>query len=179
MKLIVTADTHLRESKIPEKLLELIDDTDILIHAGDFVSYRVYEKLSEFNLVAVRGDSDDPRILEELPEIAEFQIGDFKIAVVHKGNYINQFDDLVYRAMELDANLLIFGHLHRFVFEKIKNRAILCPGSPTEPRMSFASCAEIQIKGKEIGVKCHVVQPIFCSFGGEMLEDFCWRRESL
>ncbi|MEM1576802.1 MAG: YfcE family phosphodiesterase [Archaeoglobaceae archaeon] len=179
MRLIATSDTHLQEPRIPEKLLDLIESADLVVHAGDFESYEVYKKFSDYNLVAVRGDNDDSRIMEELPEVAEFRVGKLRIGVVHRGNYINNFDDLFYRAMELEVDLLIFGHIHRFVFEKLKDRAILCPGSPTQPRMSFASCAEILVEGEEIKVKCHAVQPIFCSFGGEELEALCWRRENL
>lgn len=176
MRLIATSDTHLKKPEIPKKLLDLMETADLVVHAGDFESYEVYEKFSEFKLVAVRGDSDDPRILESLPEVAEFEFGGFRFGVVHKGNYINNFDDLLYKAMELDVDLLIFGHLHRFILEKVKDKVILCAGSPTEPRMSFASCAEIIIEGKEIKVRCHLVQPLFCSFGGGELEALCWRR---
>lgn len=173
MRLIITSDTHLREPKIPKKLLDLMESADFVVHAGDFVSYEVYEKFSEFELVAVRGDSDDTSLLKELPEVAKFQVNNLKIGVVHKGNYINHFDDLFYKAMELKVDLLIFGHIHRFFFEKLKNRAIICPGSPTEPRMSFASCAEILIDENNVNVKSHIIQPIFCSFGGEELEGLC------
>lgn len=179
MRLIATSDTHLLEPDIPEKLLSLIESADLVIHAGDFESYEVYKKFSDFNLVAVKGDSDDSKLSEELPEVAEFKAGKLRIGVVHKGNYINELDDLLYKAMELEVDLLIFGHIHRFFFRTIGDRAILCPGSPTQPRMSFASCAEILIEGSEIKVKCHAVQPIFCSFGGEELETLCWRRENL
>jgi putative phosphoesterase len=176
MRLIATSDTHLRKPEIPEKLLFLMESADLLVHAGDFDSYEAYKKLSEFELVAVRGDSDDSELAESLPETVEFDAGNLRIGVVHNGNYINNFDDLIYRAMELDVNLLIFGHVHRFIFEKVKGRAILCPGSLTEPRMSFASCAEIVIEGGEIRVRCHTVQPLFCSFGGGDFEALGWRR---
>lgn len=178
MRIIAVSDTHLQEWQIPEKLIELMKSADLIVHAGDFVSFEVYEKFSEFDLVAVKGDNDDPK-LEKLPEITKFKVDNLEIGLVHKGNYLNIFDDLIYKAMELNVDLLIFGHIHRFVFEKIKNRAILCPGSPTEPRMSFASCAEILVDGKGVGVKCHLVQPIFCSFGGEKLEGIGWRKECL
>lgn len=177
--MIATSDTHLRKPEIPKKMLDLLESADLVVHAGDFDSYEVYEKFSEFKLVAVRGDSDDPEIIESLPEIAEFKLGHYRFGVVHKGNYLNNFDDLLYKAMELDVDLLIFGHIHRFVFEKVKGKAILCPGSPTEPRMSFASCAEIIIEENEIKVRCHLVQPLFCSFGGEELEALGRGRESL
>ncbi len=179
MRIIVTSDTHLRKPEIPEKMLDLLESADLVVHAGDFDSYEVFLRFSNFDLVAVKGDSDDPEILEELPEVAEFKAGDFRIGVVHRGNYINNFDDLIYMAMELGVDLLIFGHVHRFIFEKVKGKAILCPGSPTEPRMSFASCAEIIIDGKKICVRCHLVQPVFCSFGGGEFEALDWRRKSI
>lgn len=169
MRLIATSDTHLLEPKIPERLLELMKSADLVVHAGDFESYEAYEKFSEFELIAVKGDNDEAR-LEHLPEIATFEAESFRIGVIHSGNYLNSFDDLFYKAMELDVHLLIFGHIHRFFFQRIKGKAILCPGSPTKPRMSFASCAEILIEGKEVKVRCHQIQPIFCSFGGEELE---------
>ncbi len=176
MRLIATSDTHIRNPEIPEKLLFLMESADLVVHAGDFDSYEAYKKFSEFELVAVRGDSDDSELVESLPETAEFDAGNLRIGVVHKGNYINNFDDLIYRAMELEVDLLIFGHVHRFIFEKVKGKAILCPGSPTEPRMSFASCAEIIIDGRDIRIKCHLVQPVFCSLGGEGFEALGWRR---
>jgi|GEM_PF-5037944 hypothetical protein len=45
--------------------------------------------------------------------------------------------------------------------------------------MSFKSCAEIKIDGKEVCVKCYPAQPIFCSFGGGEFEAFDWRRKGL
>ncbi|MEM4524514.1 MAG: YfcE family phosphodiesterase, partial [Archaeoglobaceae archaeon] len=78
MKIIAVADTHLNQWKLPEKLLKLIRNADMLIHAGDFVSYDVYKRFSEFNLVAVRGNSDDDRIRSELKEVQRFSVGKFK-----------------------------------------------------------------------------------------------------
>lgn len=171
MKIIAVADTHLNQWKLPEKLLKLIRNADMLIHAGDFVSYDVYKRFSEFNLVAVRGNSDDDRIKSELKEVQRFSVGKFKFGLIHKGNYINEFHDLVYRALEMKVKVLVFGHVHRFVLEKRRGVIVLCPGSPTQPRMSVASCAEIEVEGNEIVIRHHVIQPIICSMEVGEFED--------
>lgn len=175
MKIIAVADTHLKDWKVPEKLAEFLNSSDLVVHAGDFVSYEVYRKFAEFNLVAVRGNSDDEKVKSELKDVAKFSVGRFKFGVIHRGNYLNDFHDLIYRAMELKVNVLIFGHLHRFVIEKRKGIIALCPGSPTLPRMSVASCAEIKVEGKKINFRHHPVQSVFCSMGVGDFENRCWR----
>ncbi|WP_202320578.1 YfcE family phosphodiesterase [Archaeoglobus neptunius] len=161
-KILAISDTHLKDWNIPERLDEMMNDADMLVHAGDFDSYAVYKKFSDYDLVAVAGDSDDEKIREELPDSAVFEVEGVRFGVVHRGNYINQFHDLIYRAMELNVDVLVFGHLHRFVLEEVRGRVIVCPGSPTSPRLSVASCAEIIVDGSKVDVKFHVVQPLFC-----------------
>ncbi len=161
-RIIAIADTHLDSWNLPEKLVELIEDADFVIHAGDFHSYSVYKKFADYNLYAVYGNSDEDKIKDELLDEIVFEIEGVKFGLVHKGNYINQFHDLGYKAMEMKADVLVFGHLHRFVLEEIRGRIIVCPGSPTQPRMSAASCAEIIVDGRKVDIKYHVVQPLFC-----------------
>lgn len=165
-RLIALADTHLRSWNLPEKLLELMDDADFVVHAGDFVSYSVYKKFSEYKLYAVYGNDDDKRIKEETERELVFEVEGVRFGLVHKGNYLNQFHDLGYKALELGVDVLIFGHLHRFVSEEIRRNGravlLLCPGSPTQPRMSAASCAEIVVDDGKIDVRYHIVQPLFC-----------------
>ncbi len=160
--IIAVADTHLDSWKIPEKLSELIDNADMIIHAGDFDTYSVYRKFAKYDLVAVAGNEDEEKVREELPDVATFEVDGVKIGVVHRGNYLNHFHDLGYRALELGVDVLVFGHLHRFVMERIKNVLLLCPGSPTQPRLSAASCAELVIDGSKVDVRYHIVQPLFC-----------------
>jgi len=161
-RILVLADTHLDSWGIPDKLKELMENADVVIHAGDFDRYRIYKKFAEYELVAVAGDSDDERIREELPKETTFRVEGVKFGVVHRGNYLNEFHDLGYKAMELGVNFLIFGHVHRFVLQDLKNCVLICPGSPTRPRLSAASCAEINVEDRRAEVRCHIVQNIFC-----------------
>jgi putative phosphoesterase len=47
-------------------------------------------------------------------------------------------------AREMDVQVLIFGHIHRPIVEK-GDRLLICPGSPTLPRQSAPSIAELVI----------------------------------
>lgn len=161
-RILAVADTHLRGWKLPEKLLKMMEDADIVVHAGDFESYEVYRKFSGYELYAVYGNSDDEAVRQELEEVT-FEVEGVSFGLIHKGNFINQFHDLGYKAMELGVDVLIFGHLHRFILEEVKGKLLICPDSPTQPRMSIASCAEIVVDGSKIDVKYHIVQPLFCS----------------
>ncbi len=161
-RFIAVADTHLNEWRVPEKLIELMEGADFVVHAGDFDKYPVFKKFSDYELYAVQGNSDDEKIKEELEKECVFDVESVKVGVVHRGNYINHFHDLGYKAMEMDVDVLIFGHLHRFVLEEARGKLLVCPGSPTLPRMSIASCAEIVVDGSRVDVRFHVVQPLFC-----------------
>ncbi len=161
-RIVVTADTHLESWDIPEKLAELMDNADMVIHAVDFDRYVIYRRFADYELVAVAGNEDDERIKEELPKVTTLKVEGIKVGVVHRGNYLNQFHDLGYKALELGVDVLVFGHLHRFVLERLRNVLVLCPGSPTRPRLSAASCAELIVDGRKVDVRYHVVQPLFC-----------------
>jgi putative phosphoesterase len=50
-----------------------------------------------------------------------------------------------YLAKEMEVDILIFGHLHRPMIEK-KDVMLVCPGSPTKPRMSNPSVVELIIE---------------------------------
>ena len=57
----------------------------------------------------------------------------------------DDFSDLVYKAMELEVDVMIFGHTHRFFLNEFEGVVLLNPGSPTLPRFSLPSFAEIII----------------------------------
>jgi len=162
-RIIAVSDTHLKKWEIPEKLDELMESADFVVHAGDFTAYDVYKEFeSRYDLRAVCGNADDDRIKRTLPEALKFVVEDVRFGVVHRGNYLNDFSDLGYKAMELDVDVLIFGHIHRFFLEKLGRVVVLCPGSPTQPRLSIASCAEIIVDGSKVSVQHHVVQDLAC-----------------
>ena len=164
MKILCLADTHCKKfEELPKKVRELIDSSDVVVHAGDFTSFELYRDLERScEIVAVRGNADEEDLKRVLPEEATFAAEGVKFGVVHKGNYLNEFHDLGYKAKELGVNVLIFGHVHRFVLQKFGNVVVLCPGSPTQPRLSAASCAVLNVEGGKLEVEFVLAGDIAC-----------------
>ncbi len=163
MRILLMADTHMEKWNPPAVMEDLMDDADLIVHAGDFTSPEVYEKLSEWDLKAVYGNSDDPELREKLPEELIFESENVKIGVVHEGQLsINDFTGLGYLAREMGVDVLVFGHAHRFVMERLPSALIVCPGSPTRPRMSFPTCARLDIEEEKAKVREIIVSPKAC-----------------
>jgi predicted phosphodiesterase len=49
----------------------------------------------------------------------------------------------------MEVDVLVFGHLHRPYVER-NEKLLICPGSPTVPRMSSPTVAEIEIKDGKV-----------------------------
>lgn len=163
MRLLAISDTHVRKfEELPEKVIELFSECDAVVHAGDFTSAELYESLSTKEMYAVHGNADDYELRKRLPGELKFELEGVKFGLVHQGNYLNQFHDLGYKARELGVDFLIFGHIHRFVLEKFGSVAVLCPGSPTKPRLSAASVALIDVEDGKVNVKYELAAPIAC-----------------
>ncbi len=157
-KIIALSDTHM-ERGLPEKLVELAEDADIILHAGDFVAKEVYESLTDLGRVeAVCGNSDSPELKNLLPERKVIEVDGVRIGLVHRASHSSgPGTEMLAREMEVD--LLVYGHLHRPLVER-NDKLLICPGSPTVPRMSPPTVAEIEIKdGKVTGRIVPVGEP--------------------
>ena len=157
-KIIALSDTHL-ERGLPEKLVELAEDADIILHAGDFVVRDVYDSLTDLGRVeAVCGNSDSPELKKLLPERKVIEVDGVRIGLVHRASHSSgPGTEMLAREMEVDV--LVYGHLHRPLVER-NDKLLICPGSPTVPRMSPPTVAEIEIKdGKVTGRIVPVGEP--------------------
>src|SRR3954468_22921906 len=88
MRLVLTSDTHLpqRARDLPAALWTAIDATDLVIHAGDWVSLDAFHALSSraARLIGCYGNNDGPDLRSELPEIAYATVAGLRLAVVHE-----------------------------------------------------------------------------------------------
>ncbi len=148
-RIIVISDTH--DHKLPDTLIPLLGSADLIVHAGDFTSVACYEYLSGINeIVAVHGNSDCAELKESLPERTVFDVEDVRIGVVHEGQLSrNGSCGLWYLAKELDCDVLIVGHIHTPFIEQA-DVLIMCPGSPTVPRLADKSVIELAIEGDRV-----------------------------
>ncbi len=151
MKLIALSDTHLKTGDIPLQLQKFLAECDLIVHAGDFSTMEVYQSFKACSkLKAVFGNDDVPELKRLLPKRLIFEVEGLKIGLVHEGG-LSLIDTTAqnYLAKEMDVDILIFGYLHRPLIEKNESM-LVCPGSPTEPRMSSPSVVELTIENRII-----------------------------
>jgi putative phosphoesterase len=154
MKIIVLSDTHIpeRAEALPKNLEEEIKLADMVIHAGDLTSLDFLEKLKKLspNVKAVCGNMDQDEIKRKLPEKEILKIGKFKIAVTHGFGAPNKLiENLSSLFKDDNLDMIIFGHSHSPVNEKIGKTLFLNPGSPTDNVFArYLSYGVVEINGK-------------------------------
>lgn len=156
MKLVILSDTHIKPGQsllelLPDELLTIIKNSDIIIHAGDFETMECYNELSGLgNLVAVHGDTDMPELVKLLPDRKTIEIEGVKIGIVHKGQITSDHaDGLRYLAREMDVEVLVFGHFHHPIIEETEV-LLLSPGSAIFPGIAEPSAIELDISDNTV-----------------------------
>lgn len=150
MRIIALSDTHLEDKEIPLPLAELLKKADMILHAGDFVTYSAYAALSHLGrMEAVCGNSDCIELKRLLPERAVLEVEGIRIGLVHMASHGSDLVGAEMMAREMEVQVLVFGHIHRPLIEKGKS-LLICPGSTTLPRMSAPSLALLEIEAGEV-----------------------------
>ena len=165
MRIIVLSDTHIKTGNIPSNLQNLLEDCDLIVHAGDFSTLRAYKAFEATGkLKAVFGNTDDFELRRLLPERLKFEVEGVKIGVIHEGGLsITDTTAPGYLAKEMEVDVLIFGHLHHPLIEK-KDVMLICPGSPTKPRMSKPSVVELCIENGTVSGRILQLEGEVCGF---------------
>jgi hypothetical protein len=142
MKIGILSDTHYpdKTSYLPDLIFDVFrkEGVELIIHAGDLTSPELFEIFKEIApVIIVRGNLDKPIF----PEEKVLKIEDLKVGVLHGHQFLSLDEQsLKYKALDMDVDLLIFGHTHRFFYKSYeymgKEVHLLNPGSPTVPRMS-------------------------------------------
>lgn len=157
MRLLVTADTHLEQ---PDVALPL-GEADAVVHAGDFTSVEVLDRLEEdSSLHAVHGNADDGSVRAQLPRRRTFEADGVCLCVVHG----DRTADVAYEAVDTGADLLVRGHTHTPSYKE-RTAAVLNPGSPSRPRNSPPSYAWLVCEDGRFGGR-------IVSTGGDTLLQF-------
>jgi putative phosphoesterase len=176
MKIIAISDTHIRSGSIiealPTGLVKLIKEADLVIHAGDFVTKQAYEELKGIcRLEAVYGNMEQAQLKKLLPERKIIKADGVKIGIVHEATLsINDTTGARYMAKEMEVDVLVFGHIHKPVIEK-SDVLLVCPGSPTAPRLSEPGAIELVIREGEITGRVIAFEGTRCS-SIESMEEF-------
>lgn len=130
MKLLVMSDTH-GDAEIIKVVRARHQDVDRVIHCGD--SELDFEHPYLDSVKRVRGNCDRDK---GFPEEEFIEIEGKKIFVTH-GHLFNVKSttmNLFYRAKEVGADAVFFGHSHVLGAELVDNIFFLNPGSLLKPR---------------------------------------------
>jgi putative phosphoesterase len=122
-----------------------------MLHAGDFVSGEVLERLRGYGrLEAVHGNMDEESLQRALPKQQVVEVGEARIGLVHDaGPRKGRAERLAARFPDCDA--VVYGHTHWPEASRYGRLLILNPGSPTERRRSpAASLMLLRVAGRTI-----------------------------
>ncbi|WP_010529756.1 metallophosphoesterase family protein [Lentibacillus jeotgali] len=152
MKIVVIADTHLKEGKLPSRLTDELQAADLVVHAGDWKTESVYKDLGQYGKVAgVYGNIDGEEIRKLLPAKEVLNVQGFTIGVVHGHGDKKSTEKRAIEAFSDDQpDVIIFGHSHIPMIQYFKKQLLINPGSPTDKRtLPYYSFAILEI-GEEI-----------------------------
>lgn len=139
------ADTHIpsRCVEIPKIIIDdfLDKSVDYVFHLGDFTEYRVYEELQDIfgkdKVIGIRGNMDDSKINAELPDRLELAAYGYNILLLHGWGGPNMVIRRLKKHVDLEKyHIILFGHIHKPLTEKVENQYFINPGTPTDKKFT-------------------------------------------
>lgn len=153
MKVLIISDNH-GVTDVLQKVADQHRDVDVMIHCGDSELPYHSDELAGF--LKVRGNCDHD---SAFPEEVIHDADDTKIFITHGHRYHVKYSlmTLSYRAKEVGANIVCFGHSHIAGTEIIDGILFINPGSISLPRnrpnKTYAICTVQQSHPKQVTVQ--------------------------
>jgi len=149
MKIGIISDTHTKSTKAKEALDMLIENgAEFIIHAGDIVEIETLELLKNCGkeYLAVYGNNDAHLVgyhnkYNLVQEPHYFELKNTKFKLMHLPFY-----------MSPDAEVIIFGHTHKFELEFINGTLFLNPGESCARNKPVSECALLEIQDQKLFV---------------------------
>lgn len=144
--------------RLPRKCLRLLGESDLILHAGDFVSVTVLEALRELAPVeGVCGNMDEEDVRAQLPERRIVEVEGVRIGMVHDaGPALGRAARLVEAFPGCAA--VVYGHTHVPEASRVGEAWVLNPGSPTERRSSpHHGMAVLNVEEGRLDVRTYVL----------------------
>ena len=143
MKVGVISDTH---GLLRQEVLEVLRSCDCILHAGDINNQGIVDELGRIAPVYVVRGNNDKEWAEHLPHDLTVQLEDQKIFMVHNKKEIQNLPP--------DADIVIFGHSHKYLEQVTDGKLWLNPGSCGKRRFGQEiSFAVLTIDGGNYQVK--------------------------
>ena len=143
MKVGVISDTH---GMLREEVLEILRGCDCILHAGDINNQGIVEELGRIAPVYVVRGNNDKEWTEHLPHDLTVQLEGQKIFMVHNKKETQN--------LPTDADIVVFGHSHKYFEQVIDGKLWLNPGSCGKRRFGQKiSFAVLTIDGENYQVR--------------------------
>ena len=135
MKILVISDSHGKLENV-RRVFGLERPFDMVLHLGD-VSHdedEIRELAGERCTVCfVRGNCD---LFSREPGHRDFKLGKYNIHMEHGQFLPDSLQSIAYKAEEIGADIMFFGHTHRPMLTWQGDVRIANPGSISEPRQA-------------------------------------------
>ena len=151
-KILILGDTHISSFKdLPKKILQLVKESDWVIHVGDYTSPHIVEGFKQLKhdcFKGVYGNADPLAIRKLLPPKVMIEISDTKIGIIHPasggpGTYVKKRIMKEFRDQNVDV--ITFGHTHEAKIEWVDNTLLVNPGRGYIDKYSYSPLASIEI----------------------------------
>lgn len=134
MKILVISDTH---GKIDEvlKIIKKMEKLQLIIHLGDYVEDgEGIERETGIKVELVRGNGDF--LNKNYEEDRVLKVEGKRIFLTHGHIYRVKYGvtNLLYKAEELNADIVLFGHTHVPMIMEDSGILVMNPGSISFPR---------------------------------------------
>ena len=143
MRIGVISDTH---GLLREEVLKILRGCDCILHGGDINNQSVLDTLEQIAPVYAVWGNNDKEWAEHLPHDLTVQLEGLKIFMVHNKKEIQNLPP--------DADIVIFGHSHKYFEQVIDGQLWLNPGSCGKRRFGQEiSFAVLKIDGENYQVQ--------------------------
>ncbi len=145
----VISDTH-RYIWVIENAMKKLEGVDILIHLGDNVQdIKEIRKYYNGEIINVKGNCD---FAVDVPSEKVEVIAGKKVFITHGHRYDVKYDlsRIRYKALEVGADIVLFGHTHVSQIAYEDGIWFVNPGSPAVPRDGFSSVAIIKVENGKV-----------------------------
>lgn len=144
--------------RLPAECLRLLGESDLILHAGDFVSVAVYEELGGLAPVdGVAGNMDEQDLRALLSPRRVVEVEGLRIGMVHDaGPRLGRAERLVEAFPGCAA--VVYGHTHVPETTRLGETWILNPGSPTERRSAPShGMISLEVQEGRLDVRTYVL----------------------
>lgn len=143
-KIAVLSDTH---GLLRPEMLEILRGCETILHGGDINKQKILDELNRIAPVFVVRGNNDKEWAEGLPETLTFTLYDIRFFMVHNKKQIPK---------DVDADIVIYGHSHKYEEKYEGGKLFLNPGSCGPRRFTQPITMAVLEVGEGAGIPCRV-----------------------